>query len=477
MIFVAIEGGGLRSAYWSAAVLDRLNTESNGEFYSHLFAISGVSGGSLGGFAYSEMARHKRPSKELFAFLKEDYLSPILSGLLFSDALQGVIPTPISKLDNASVFEQSMEDSWATIVKTSSFTDTVDSFRAIDAQDQLPNLYLNTTNVESGRRFIITPRPVSVDEDRGDTYFSFDPDRPTPLGDIRWSTAVSLSARFPLVSPPGLILTKPTLEDEQTWPSSLFHTKPSEVIWGQLVDGGYFDNSGLVTVRDLIQVTMGQITSSRAPDLPGGVWPEIVVLAITNGPSSDMPANSSLLGESSLRRPADPPASMMSLYSTDAGKRQVLSDTGIWTRAPKGTDLDAPLEALFSSRDAKTYAEEKAISRALEDQSIASTDRCRPLINPFQRDRPDTSFLQCHVSERFDIISLADQVQAEVDADSKDELASLEVLLAKSHGPGLGWSLSKRSFDAMDAAANRALQGKRLQVIESLDKYYASKPQ
>ena len=47
LFVVAAEGGGIRAAYWAASVLSRI-TDKNPCFPDQLFAISGVSGGSLG---------------------------------------------------------------------------------------------------------------------------------------------------------------------------------------------------------------------------------------------------------------------------------------------------------------------------------------------------------------------------------------------------------------------------------------------
>ena len=46
LVLVASSGGGIRAAYWTALVLSKLNEIP--EFRQHLFAISSVSGGSLG---------------------------------------------------------------------------------------------------------------------------------------------------------------------------------------------------------------------------------------------------------------------------------------------------------------------------------------------------------------------------------------------------------------------------------------------
>ena len=52
VFFVAAAGGGLRAAYWTATMLAAADDHTCGEFGRHVYAYSGVSGGSLGIAAY-----------------------------------------------------------------------------------------------------------------------------------------------------------------------------------------------------------------------------------------------------------------------------------------------------------------------------------------------------------------------------------------------------------------------------------------
>ena len=54
MLVVATAGGGIRAAYWTATVLERLEADfkDQGGVRPYLFAISGVSGGSVGATAF-----------------------------------------------------------------------------------------------------------------------------------------------------------------------------------------------------------------------------------------------------------------------------------------------------------------------------------------------------------------------------------------------------------------------------------------
>ena len=76
LYIVATEGGGIRAAYWTAAVLGEIQ-DKNPNFAAHLFAISGVSGGSLGAAvfeallaepnlgSFEKMSRHRYPLRRI----------------------------------------------------------------------------------------------------------------------------------------------------------------------------------------------------------------------------------------------------------------------------------------------------------------------------------------------------------------------------------------------------------------------------
>ncbi len=101
LYIVATEGGGIRAAYWTALVLGNLEDatfyEHKNSFAAHLFAISGVSGGSLGGALFVALAAD--PIASHYAdrthwMLDRDFLAPTLGKMFFPDLLQRFIPCP-----------------------------------------------------------------------------------------------------------------------------------------------------------------------------------------------------------------------------------------------------------------------------------------------------------------------------------------------------------------------------------------------
>ncbi len=250
---VAAQGGGMYAAYHAAITLARLQDRCP-KFSQHVLAISGVSGGSLGAAVFSVLAAHTAtndsnlpcgidlPSQGEFEhfirqFLKEDFLSPVLAGMLFKDALQLFLPFAIPGLDRARAFEASIERAWNAqkpLTRPGAVAYSfADQFRQHwQSNEASPALVLNTTQVESGKRITVMPFAFEVN-DNATVVSPFH--KLIDSADVRMSTAVALSARFPLITPPG----------------SVAVGSPGVKVKTRLVDGGYFENSGSATALDL----------------------------------------------------------------------------------------------------------------------------------------------------------------------------------------------------------------------------------
>lgn len=271
---VATEGGGMFAAYHAASWLGRMQDHCR-IFAQHTFAISAVSGGSLGAGVFAAMA-HKvakndehRPcgsrlttfTKAVDAFFDNDLLAPLVGGALFPDFLQRLLPVPVKALDRARALEEGFAVAWdsaadwlGTDSKKSKgvFRQTVGSIW--DPQGAAPALFLNTTSVAAGSRVTISPiwfQPTSTALHVNSTLCfggwkpasSQAPARleiPSKSVELELASAISLSARFPWLTPAGwLDLAQSECPDR---------SKRDRVY---LVDGGYFENSGLETAIEM----------------------------------------------------------------------------------------------------------------------------------------------------------------------------------------------------------------------------------
>ncbi len=275
---VAAQGGGLYSANLAALTLARLYDRCP-RLRHHVFAISGVSGGSVGAGLISALLEASDAGDtsrcdfdlggpeagpieaSVKTILAKDYLAPLMASALFPDMMQRLLPYPVGIFDRARAFEASLERSFevsdlAARDPKSRNPMSLGFLRHWSADKAAPMLVLNTTLVETGEQIVIAPIGKPSD-DQGvlfnPDYRSIYPDLIGERRDIRLSTAMSLSARFPLIMPAGRL---------RNGKSSV-----------RLVDGGYFENSGVATAQAIIS----DLISNRATS------PQASVAAVGDG--------------------------------------------------------------------------------------------------------------------------------------------------------------------------------------------------
>ena len=121
MVLVAVQGGASRAGYWTAVALSTLREAAKAkgvELDPHLFAISSVSGGSVGAVGYAAMLKSAPDVSDfklrLMRFAGENVLGGAMTGMLFPDLLQRFVPVTFLP-DRAETLERSWEDAWASI--------------------------------------------------------------------------------------------------------------------------------------------------------------------------------------------------------------------------------------------------------------------------------------------------------------------------------------------------------------------------
>lgn len=332
VVLVTAEGGGIRGAAWTAMVLARLTAmvetrrPQQGEplLARYLFAGSGVSGGSLGLATYVSLlrqpagARADTLERRARGLLDHDFLAPTLANMLFVDFTQRWLPG--AWFDDRS---RALTRAWEHAARQQGAEAFAQPFSTLyetagGAPDTgTPALFLNSTTVAEGRRFIQHPfRPMATPQQQPWTA-AFDGaawlDPRVPL-----SEAALNSARFTYVSPAGTLETAP--------PAGVTPPVPNRL---QLVDGGYFENSGATT---LIEVKRRLRTLAEAR----GLSLRFIVLHISNDPE--------MADFVDRHDPAHP----LPLYATACPGEQ----TGGRGSAPSG-EVTAPLRALMDTRSAR----------------------------------------------------------------------------------------------------------------------------
>lgn len=316
VFIVSAEGGGLRAAYFASLVLSKLQ-DADPSFAHHVFAISGVSGGSLGGAVFAALA-HKyltqdgaRPCafhtdlpkdskgnpqgmREMAdKILGQDLLSPLLASLLYPDLLQRFLPFRVNRFDRARALEDALGYYWNAATGGNEFyvncndpsgncceDPNKDCYLLSDLyQDQArkqstfatgstPALFLNTTRVETGEQLVVgSLNPRGPDGEQNKRLNGL-----TSLADLDSTvsfplcTAAYLSARFPVVAPAGYLM----IQGDKV----------------RFVDGGYFENSGTASVLDLLSAM--QFDGALNDPVNGAqVDIQLIIIRIGSDPNAD----------------------------------------------------------------------------------------------------------------------------------------------------------------------------------------------
>ena len=363
LFVVAAEGGGIRAAYWTAMVLAQLE-DLNPGFSCHLFAVSGVSGGSLGGAVFAALVAELVEKGELRCdgqpferqidlaprvreILGQDFLAPTLAGMLFPDVVQRFLPLPgrFALPDRARYLERSWEAAHPPFQRPLRELwlgeDAPHGRGPLPPRTRryvVPSLFLNGTWVENGDRVVTT----NLDIAEADSFVRLD-DMLGCLGrSIRLSTAAHMSARFTYVSPAGTV----RVAD----PS---HCRAAKDVVGKrlhVVDGGYFENSGAQTAAEIIDQLR---------------WPgPVIPIFISNNPENP---NGGYRDEDS---------------DSDSGRRT--------ERRPFGDEL-SPLYALLHTREARGFHAEGALA-ARAGEGLRFQLRTEPEARRRRRGRREPNF-------------------------------------------------------------------------------------
>lgn len=294
VFLVAAEGGGSRSGAWTSAVLTELNTVTKGRFQRRCFAISAVSGGSLGAAAtlslWDNAAKPGVPDTAMFVREKRDaylgrifrrnYISTALAGIFFYDGLQQIPGIHLLYRGHHSRTDrhQDEEDDAVCRALTDMFGNQAQiqhnylkrtNFLALYYNNEwtdrrprpitsLPLFFPNTCRVEDGRRGIVSPVLMDTTRTAANRKSPFnaavvdiiglfpDKDRSLSLGE-----ATSLSELFPYVN------------------STVFINEHT----GSFMDGGAYENLGLTTLYE-IRSSLGSICQNLDTTLLAQAFPD-----------------------------------------------------------------------------------------------------------------------------------------------------------------------------------------------------------
>ena len=260
IIFVSAEGGGSRAGLWSFLVQSYLFDQNPDYFEKHLFSMSGASGGGGGNNMFYTQAyellenKTASPLKYLtpedgFNYrasivYQQDYLSSSVACLLGRDTFKS-ITNLFTFQDRGAI----LENEWETRFNAAfNRQDNPLGQSYLNMMPQTgkykyirPLLITNTTEMQSGQRVVISPVDISKDIHNMGVFKDLIKTYPNKKAMIKRSTAMSMNARFPYLSPVARI---------------------REL--GQFGDAGYYNNIGGDVTRRLEKALLKVITKDSS---------------------------------------------------------------------------------------------------------------------------------------------------------------------------------------------------------------------
>ncbi|MGC2161522.1 MAG: hypothetical protein WA634_06430 [Silvibacterium sp.] len=295
MIVVTATGGGIHAAYWTATVLDGLESafahqDSDRPIEDRILLMSSASGGSVA--VGNWIANHaefgdQSPSDgqlPLHEAANQPALEAVAWGLLHTDLWRMILPFGRFNHDRAWFLEQAnlanlymtnhpprkgqtvddeeIDERW-NASRTLGELKPQFASSADDKVAHIPAFSLNATVVETGERFLLSnyvptqqKPPVGIPLAVLPWHSALSFFRQYSDKDLKVSTAARLSANFPFVSPVAR--------------ANIDGLCPKRRFCGtfHLADGGYYDNDGVASAIEFLWLAFGENAQPCDPKTP-----------------------------------------------------------------------------------------------------------------------------------------------------------------------------------------------------------------
>lgn len=257
LLLYAAEGGGIRAAYWTTAAIDRLATPatSTGDTVKPVcrsaMLSSGASGGSVG-LSVASIREAGAAADAVTAIAGPEALGAASDGLVLRDTIYAATGVPVPSLLDDRTGRVSWSDRGTLIEQA--WEEGIDGFdrpflrpRPTLRWDWGPTgaLVVNSVSPTTSCRTLISQVQLP-----GDGTSECAPGQPAAAstdlvqctGQLRTVTAALLTARFPYVTPSGVV--------DCPGPDGILPS--GDDVATQVVDGGYAENTGVGTLLDLM---------------------------------------------------------------------------------------------------------------------------------------------------------------------------------------------------------------------------------
>ncbi len=263
---LASEGGGIRSAYWTALAVEELR-RALPRFEQRTFGMTGVSGGSVGLAVYRACSLGTTDDERarcIDRFGRQDLLAALVGSWFYEDVIARLIPVRACEhpgcgfMSRGLWFEHAMVAAVDRPPHDASAPWRPLALGMIDSRERrkaatkghVPYLFFNSTWVETGERSIASELVVDWQ------HFPGARDQIAQLGqrDVPLVTGAHNSARFTFTNALGAVHASDADCAPEAYAVRGAGAAGLMQRCGHLADGGYFDNSGGQTASDLLRL-------------------------------------------------------------------------------------------------------------------------------------------------------------------------------------------------------------------------------
>jgi hypothetical protein len=264
LVVVASSGGGGQAAVWTSRVFEGLAGEGDWgvRVLDSIGLVSTVSGGSVGAMYWVDAYTPDGPPSDDASIervrkaAQAPSLEALVWGLVYPDTVRLLLPNASNRffplLDRARTMELLWNQRFAA-----SEVPTLASWSQGVGEGWRPLLIFNATAVESGCRVLLAPASLDHDAFAGAIVY------PVEDYDLEISTAARLSASFPYLSPASRAELDVDREAHAEREDPVRICSDIEIGNQHIVDGGYYDNYGVVTAMQWLDQVLRADTSRR----------------------------------------------------------------------------------------------------------------------------------------------------------------------------------------------------------------------
>lgn len=265
LIIVNTSGGGSRSAYWTALVLEQLNSASSYDFQKHAQMITGASGGMVGAAYYRELAKQFMYFGTPFITtekMRSEIGSDILNKLSFMASTNDIFVRYQNieynghhyTKDRGYAFEQQLLENTDNILDQN-----LGDYSDAEKEGRIPCLIFSPTIVNDGRRMFISSQDLNFlasGQYAGDHLSGLYENveirsllNKQNIDKLRFTTVLRASATFPFVMPMITLPTTPSVQLMDAGIRDNYGTKTTMLYLHSLEDWIAKNTSGVIVVE------------------------------------------------------------------------------------------------------------------------------------------------------------------------------------------------------------------------------------